>query len=182
MFVGSFSISCNAGNNLSNREAARIITAHLKYPIVISKQVAFRENSREMLHYLKKEGYIVASAAQTCCGAFYATTEKGKPHFGDMIKHFTDGDLYVDCGYARKVIKSIKEILVDTKTNNAMVEYIEGIESNEPVYSAVFMKSREGTEKIDFNETQVKRIKLIYNDKGWRVEGQIAEQRMATTK
>lgn len=170
IFTGSLSISCDISADLSNGEAAKIITAHFKYPIVVTKQVAFRENSGEILEYLKKGDYIVSTAAQTCCGSFYATTEKGKPLFGEFVKQFENGDLYVDCGYARKAINSIRNISVDTKTNSAIVEYIESPEPNEPVYSAVFKKSRQGAEKIDFNETQIKRVKLKCFNKGWRVE------------
>lgn len=79
---------CHAGPVLSDEEASGIIRAHFGYPIAVSTQITFKEKSREMLDYLKSKRYIVASPAQTCCGDFYATTEKGKPHFGDFMKIF----------------------------------------------------------------------------------------------
>ncbi len=119
---------------------------------------------------LQEEGYIVATGASTCCGTFFATTAKGKPHFGEMVKLFSDGDLYIDCRIARKTVKSIEKILVHPGDKSAEVEYIEGLEPNEPVYSDVFKYSREGAETIDFNKTEIKRVKLKYGDQGWQVK------------
>ncbi len=170
LLICSLPILSEAGSDLSNEEAAKIITAHFRYPIIISRQARFRENSRDMLLRMQEEGYIVAAAASTCCGTFFATTAKGKPHFGEMVKLFSDGDLYVDCFIGRKTVKSIKKIRVRPGDKSAVVEYIEGLEPNEPVYSGVFKYSREGTEIIDFNKTEVKRVKLKYGDQGWQVK------------
>ncbi|MFI5295800.1 MAG: hypothetical protein ACHQ0Y_12350 [Thermodesulfovibrionales bacterium] len=171
IIVVSLPIPCDAGPVLSDEEAPGIIGAHFGYPIVVSTQITFKGKSREMLDYLKRTGYIVDSPAQSCCGDFYATAEKGKPHFGDFVKYFSHGDLYVDCVYAKKTIKSIETILLDTKKRGATVVYIESLEPDEPVYSEVFRKSREGAQEIDFNKTQRIKVKMRYDGKGWRVEG-----------
>ncbi len=170
IIVVSLPIPCDAGPNLSDEEATGIIKAQFGYPIVVSAQITFKEKSREMLDYLKREGYIVDSAAETCCGNFYATTEKGKPHFGDFVKYLSASDLRVDCVYAKRVIKSMEAILFGAKERDATVVYIESLEPNEPVYSAVFRKSQEGAQEIDFNETHRIEVKLIYDGKGWRVK------------
>src|SRR5512143_2173723 len=101
VLISGFPLWCAAGPALSVDEAADIIRAHFNYPMAVSAQINFREKSGEMLAYLKREGYIVGSPAQTCCGDFYPTTEKGKPHFGDFVKHLSNRDLIVDCVYAR---------------------------------------------------------------------------------
>jgi hypothetical protein len=170
VFIGSFFVSCGVGGHFSNKDATRIIAGHFKYPAAVSMRIVFREEGGEMLHHLKEEGYIDASPIQTCCGDFFPTTEKGKPYFGETIKQFSNGHLCLDCRYAKKVIKSIKEIQIDKKTDSAIVEYVEGLEPNEPVYSTIFKKSREGTEKIDLSETHTIRVHLKYYDKSWRVQ------------
>jgi hypothetical protein len=171
ILVLSLPIPCYAGPDLSDEEATGIIRAHFGYPIVVSTRIAFKEKSRGMLDYLKSTGYIVDTAAQTCCGDFYATTEKGKPHFGDFVKYLTNSNLYIDCVYATKTMKSIESISVDTDKRAASVVYIEGLEPNEPVYSAVFRQSQEGAQEIDFNITERIKVNLRYDGKGWRVEG-----------
>jgi len=171
ILIWSLPVPCNAGPVLSDEEATGIIRAHFGYPIVVSTQITFKENSQEMLDYLKSTGYIAESPAQTCCGDFYATTEKGKSHFGDFVKYLTNRNLYFDCVYATKAIKSIEAISVDAKKRGATVIYIEGLEPNEPVYSAVFRKSQEGAKEIEFNKTKRIKMKLKYDGKGWRVEG-----------
>ncbi len=161
---------CAAGLTLSIDEAAEILTAHFKYPVAVSTQIVFRENGGEMLAYLKKEGYIVTSAAQTCCGDFYATTGKGKSYLGELVKHLSNGDLFVDCVYARRVLKSVEAVRVYPKKKIATVEYIEGLEPNEPVYSSVFMKGEKAPQEIDLGETRLKKVNLKYHNKTWRIE------------
>jgi hypothetical protein len=160
------------GTGLSSEKAARIIASHFKYPTIISEQIAFRQNSREMLNYMIKEGYIASVPAQACCGTFFATTEKGKLFFGDMVKYFSNGDLYVSCGYARRNILSVKNISIDTTGGSATVEYVEGVEPNEPVYSAMYLKSDEAVRNANFSATQTKRVKLTYDNGSWSVERQ----------
>ena len=171
ILVWSLPIPCNAGPVLSDEEAIGIIRAHFGYPIAVSDQITFKEKSLGMLDYLKSAGYIVDSPAQTCCGDFYATTEKGKPHFGDFVKYLSNGNLYVDCVYAKRVIKSIEAISVDPKQKDATVVYSEALEPNEPVYWAVFRKSQEAAQGIDFNKTQRITVKMMYDGKDWRAEG-----------
>ena len=170
--IGSLLLSCNMGTGLSREKAAKIIASHFKYPNIISEQVSFQQNSGEMLKYMIKEGYIASVPAQACCGAFYATTEKGKPFFGDMVKYFSNGDLYVTCGYARRTILSIKEMSIDTRSGSATVEYVEGVEPNEPIYSAMYVKSNEAVRKADFSERHTKRVKLTFDNRNWSVERQ----------
>ena len=171
ILLWSIPIQCDAGPLLSDEEAAGIIRAHFGYPIPVSTQITFKEKSPKMLNYLKSTGYVVDSPAQTCCGDFYATTEKGKPFFGDFVKYLSNSNLYVDCVYAKRAIKSIDTISADTKKRAATVIYIEGLEPNEPVYSAVFRQSQEAVQEIDFNKTRMIKVKLRYDGKGWQVEG-----------
>ena len=171
ILLWSIPIQCDAGPLLSDEEATGIIRAHFGYPIPVSTQTTFKEKSPEMLNYLKSTGYIVDSPAQTCCGDFYATTEKGKPYFGDFAKYLSNQNLYLDCVYATRVFKSIEAISVDAKKRGATVIYIEGLEPNEPVYSAVFRKSQEGAKEIKFDKTKRIKVKLGYDGQGWRVKG-----------
>ena len=171
ILVWSLPVPCDARPVLSDEEATGIISAHFGYPIVVSTQINFKEKSREMLDYLKEAGYIVDSSVQTCCGDFYVTTEKGKPYFGDFVKYLSNNNLYVDCVYVSRVIKSIEAINIDAKKRSATVIYIEGLEPNEPVYSAVFRQSQEDSQEIDFNRTQRIKVKLRHVGKDWRVEG-----------
>ena len=158
-----------AGPSLSEQEAAGVIRAHFGYPIAVIAQINFRDKSPEMLAYLKNAGYIADSPTRTCCGDFYTTTEKGKPHFGDFVKYLTGRNLSVDCVYAKKEIKSIETVSVDVK-RGATVTYTEALEPNEPVYSEVFRQSQEGAPKIDFNKTEKMTVRLRFDGKGWRVE------------
>jgi len=171
IIVWSLSVPCHAGPVLSDEEATVIIKAHYGYPIPVSAKITFKEKTQEMLDYLKRTGYIVDSYAQTCCGDFYATTEKGKPYFGDFVKYLSNRNLYIDCVYAFRAIKSIDAISVNAKKKGATVIYIEGLEPNEPVYSAVFRQSQEGAKEVDFTKTKRIKVKLRYDDKGWRVAG-----------
>ena len=171
ILVWSLPVPCYAGPVLSDEEATGIIRAHFGYPISVSRQITFKEKSLEMLDYLKRTGYIVESSAKTSCGDFYATTEKGKPYFGDFVKYLSNRNLYVDCVYAARTVKSIEAISVDAKKRAATVIYIEGLEPSEPVYSAIFRQSQERAQEIDFNKTARIKVKLRYDDKGWRVAG-----------
>jgi len=171
ILLWSIPMPCDASPLLSAEEATGIIRAHFGYPIPVSTQITFKGKSPEMLNYLKSTGYIVDSPAQTCCGDFYATTEKGKPYFGDFVKYLSNSNLYADCVYAKREIKSIDTISADTKKRGATVIYIEALEPNEPVYSAVFRQSQEAVQEIDFNKTQRIKVKLRYDGRGWRVEG-----------
>jgi len=172
ILIWNLPVPCDAGPVLSDEEAARIIRAHFRYPVAVSIQINFREKSPEMLAYLKSSGYIVDIPAQTCCGDFYATTEKGKPFFGDFVKYLSSRNLTVDCVYAKREIKSIEAVSVNRKKSAATVTYIEGLEPNEPVCSEVFRKSRNGVQGIDLKKTERIKVKLRYISKGWRVEGE----------
>jgi hypothetical protein len=169
--VWNLPVPCDAGSDLSAEEAARLIRARFGYPVAVSIQINFREKSPEMLAYLKSNGYIVDKPAQTCCGDFYATTDKGKPYFGDFVKYLSGRNLTVDCVYVKKDIKSIEAISANRKKSTATVTFIEGLEPNEPVYSEVFKKNRNGVQDTDFKKTQRIKVKLGYVSKGWRVEG-----------
>lgn len=83
----------------------------------------------------------------------------------------SNSNLYVACVYATRTIKFIETISVDTKKRSATVIYIEGLEPNEPVYSAVFRQSQESSQEIDFNKTHRIKVKLRYDGKGWKFEG-----------
>lgn len=139
-FIGSILLSCKGGPHLSKGEAEKIIAAHFKYPIIVSKRVDVREKSVEMLQFLKNDGYISASPITTCCDDYYPTTAKGKTYLGEIIKNFSDFNLFFDCGCSKRVIKSIKEIVINTQAKSATVEYVEGLEPNEPIYSRVIKK------------------------------------------
>ena len=161
--------SCTGGDHLSQGEAKKIIAAHFKYPIIVSKRIDVRDNSTEVLRFLKNEGYIAASPIRTCCGDYYPTTEKGRPYFGEIIKNLSAANLSFDCGYSKRVIKSIEEIVIDKQTNSATVKYVEGLEPNEPIFSNVIKKSQGEGSNLDFNETQTITVKLKQFAEGWKV-------------
>ena len=173
--IGSILSSCTGGDHLSPGEAKKIIAAHFKYPIIVSKRIDVRENGTEVLRFLKNGGYIASSPIRTCCGDYYPTTEKGRPYFGEIIQNLSEAKLSFDCGYSKKVIKSIEEIVIDKQTNSATVKYVEGLEPNEPIFSSVIKKSRGGGPDININETQTITAKLKQFAEGWKVEESTAD-------
>jgi hypothetical protein len=168
--LGIMLLSCKAGVHLSQREAKKIIEAHFKNPIIVVKRVDVREKGVEMLQFLKNERYIVSLPITTCCGNYYPTTAKGKPYFGETVKNLSGVNLFFDCGCYKKVIKSVKKIVIDEQAKSATVEYVEGLEPNEPIFSVVTKKYRGVGRGMDFNETQTIKVTLRQSPEGWKVE------------
>lgn len=173
--------SCSAAPKLSEAEARKIVEKHFGYPDVqYWQKVVFLENSpqaKKVMTYLVDNGYLLSSPRPSRWGGSnkaWDITEKGKPYFNTTIKTDYVAECNGLCVYqvacGRTVVKTVKEVLVDSKNGTGVVEYVVETEPFEPMYSSVCKDAFKSEPPAEyFFRTETKKAKLKRYDKGWRV-------------
>ena len=124
-----------------------------------------------MLDYLIKNGYIVSSGINYFGHQTYEPTEKGKACVRSPVDRGASDKISFKCVVAEEYVTGIKEILIDEKSNTALVTYLVTLKPYEPCYSSIYAKSDQSLlGNVRIGKIEQKEISLKKYDKGWKVE------------
>ena len=164
--IGSF-FSC--APNLSEDEAKKVISQHFK-PEPISCDFNSKNPFYETaIRKLMTDGYITYGFSNEYKQR-YEPTQKGAPYLDTITYDKTDKDWYFWGKVVNKVVKDIKEVLIDKNNNSAVVTVTFGFVPVEPFYSLLCIEEKCWYFAEKINQIEEKKIKLKKYDKGWRVE------------
>lgn len=98
-------------------------------------------------------------------------TEKAKPYLPQGVAwNHVHGYYFARVSVGNVRLQTIKEILIDEKSNTAIVSYTVGIEPVEPFYSVFCVEAKRCPYAgAALHQTVVREINLTKYDKGWRV-------------
>jgi hypothetical protein len=166
------------GPHLSPHDAQVAIEEHFKYPKTSGGAINVDDDKGEVLASLIKNGDLNPAPVDrnSFYGDDYGPTPKGKSYILSTVSVRDSGRvLKFYCGIWRLTIKEVNEVLIDKQNSLATVTYTVVATPNEPAFSSVYRKTREG--KIAYYDSQGARparlrVTLKKYDKGWRVESE----------
>jgi len=163
--------SCSFGHSLSNEEAHKIISDHFPPKPLNVMFFANADNNPNIIKGIQKliaDGFVRRNpnTQYTEGPDYYVPTDKGRQH---IVRIGRSGNLYAFNGsVCSEVVKKIDEVLLDKKTNSAIVAYTLGIEPIQPIYYSVCIDN--SCPYYGLKESRITKVKLHRYDKGWRVQ------------